>query len=147
MPLFIYSVYLFLSVFNAGNMTTLQLQHYNIYPFVGKDAFQRYMQANNKAALIPSILPALLLLVANIGLLFFRPRFMSMQGALLSLLLNIVALMSTFVWQRKIQADMAVLGYDEAKVKRLVSTNWVRTIAFLVQAILSVSFIIHAVSS
>lgn len=147
MPLFIYSVYLFLSVFNAGNMTTLQLQHYNIYPFVGKDAFQRYMQANNKAALIPSILPALLLLVANIGLLFFRPGFMSMQGALLSLLLNIVALVSTFVWQRKIQADMAVLGYDEAKVKRLVSTNWVRTIAFLVQAILSVSFIIHAVSS
>ncbi len=135
------------SSFVAGNMTTLQLQHYNIYPFVGRDTFQSYMQANNKAAIIPSILPAMLLLVVTIGLLFFRPGFMSMREAVGSLLLNIVALVSTFVWQRKMQAEMAVLGYDEVKINQLVSTNWIRTVAFLLQAVMAVSIIIHAVRS
>jgi hypothetical protein len=39
MPLILYGIYLFLAVFNAGNMTTLQIQHYAIYPFVGKENF------------------------------------------------------------------------------------------------------------
>ena len=147
MPLILYGIYLFLAVFNAGNMTTLQLQHYNLYPFVGKETFQPYMQANNKAALIPSILPAMLLLLTSMGLLFFRPGFMSMFEALLSLLLNIVALISTFVWQRKIQSEMALLGYNEEEVTHLVSTNWIRTTAFFVQAIMAVSLIIHALSN
>ena len=57
MALQLYGLYLFLAVYAAGNMVTLQIQHYGIYPFVGKEAFRAYMQANNKAALLPSILP------------------------------------------------------------------------------------------
>jgi hypothetical protein len=58
MPLILYGIYLFLAVFNAGNMLTLQIQHYGIYPFVGKENFKNYMQANNNAAKFPSIIPA-----------------------------------------------------------------------------------------
>ena len=76
MQLALYGIYLFLAVFNAGNMTTLQIQHYGIYPFVGKENFKNYMQANNKSAVVPSILPAMLLLIVNIVLLFTRPVFM-----------------------------------------------------------------------
>lgn len=144
MSLVLYGIYLFLAVFNAGNMTTLQIQHYGIYRFVGKENFKNYMQANNKSAIVPSILPAMLLLLVNIILLFIRPVFMHGNVTILFLALNIIALISTFAWQRKLQGEMAVTGYDEAKIKLLVSTNWIRTIAFLIQAIIAVSIIINA---
>ena len=40
---------------------------------------------------------------------------------------------------------MAITGYDESKINLLISTNWIRTIAFLIQAIIAVSIIINAV--
>ena len=145
MQLTLYGIYLFLAVFIAGNMTTLQIQHYGIYPFVGKESFKYYMKANNKSAVVPSILPAMLLLILNIILLFTRPVFMSLSLTILSLALNIIALVSTFVWQRKLQGEMAITGYDESKINLLISTNWIRTIAFLIQAIIAVSIIMNAV--
>jgi len=142
MELTVYGAYLFLAVFNAGNMVTLQIQHYAIYPYVGKENFKAYIEANNKAAFVPSILPAMLLLLINIVLLFIRPAFMPVTVAAGSLALSIVSLISTFVWQRKIQGQMAVTGYDENKTHLLISTNWIRTFAFLVQGLLAVVFTI-----
>lgn len=97
------------------------------------------MQANNKSAPIPSILLAMLLLLINIILIFTRPQFISETEVLIFLILNIVALISTFQWQRKLQGQMAMTGYDERKIKLLISTNWIRTIAFLIQAIIAVT--------
>ena len=77
--LILFGAFLFLAVFNAGNRMTLQIQHDGIYPFVGKETFKAYMQANNNSARIPSILPALLLLLVNILLLFTRPQCMTME--------------------------------------------------------------------
>jgi hypothetical protein len=137
--LILFGAFLFLAVFNAGNMTTLQIQHYGIYPFVGREAFKEYMQANNKSARIPSILPAMLLLLVNIILLFIRPQFITKTEVIIFLVLNILAFISTFKWQRKIQGQMAITGYDESKIDLLLSTNWLRTIIFLIQAIIAVS--------
>jgi hypothetical protein len=144
MDLILFGIYLFLALFNAGNMTTLQIQHYGIYSFVGKDNFKDYMNANNNSAVLPSILPAMLLLFVNIILLFIRPVFMSETEVILSLSLNIIALISTMKWQRKIQGEMAITGYDENKINLLLSTNWIRVIAFLTQAILAVSITVIA---
>jgi hypothetical protein len=52
----IFVVFLILACFNAGTMTTLQLQHYAIYPQVGRESFAAYLRANNRAALVPAIL-------------------------------------------------------------------------------------------
>lgn len=142
--LIFFGTFLFLAIFLAGNMTTLQIQHYGIYPFVGRETFKEYMQANNKSARIPSILPAMLLLLVNIVLLFTRPQFISEAVVLLFLVLNIVALISTFTWQRKLQGQMAITGYDESKINLLLSTNWLRTIVFLLQAIIAVSITMQA---
>lgn len=144
MQLILFSTYLFLACFNAGNMVTLQIQHYGIYHFVGKDNFRDYMTANNKAAAVPSILPAMLLLLTSMVLLFYRPVFMSLPQAVASFILNIIAFVSTFKWQRKLQSEMAATGYDKKKVELLIATNRIRTIAFLVQAILAVYIIMDA---
>jgi hypothetical protein len=147
MPLILYGVYLFLAVFNAGNMLTLQIQHYGIYPTVGKENFKSYMKANNKSAWIPSILPAILLIISNIILVFVRPEFMPKSIAVLCLILNIIAFVSTATWQRKLQGELAIEGYDEIKIFLLISTNWIRTLAFFIQAVIAVSVIMAAVGT
>ena len=136
--LLIFLVFVFLSVFNAGAMTTLQLQHYAIYPHVGRGTFVEYIRANNRAALVPVILPAISLLLVSLALLWLRPPFMSASEAMAALALNLVQLASTAIWQRRLQSEMATTGYDEAKTRLLVTTNWIRTLAFLAQAVLAV---------
>ena len=145
MELIIYGIYTFLAAYNAGNMMSLQIQHYGTYPFVGKDNFKNYMSANNKAALIPAVIPGFLMLILSIVILFFRPAFMTTLESMLSLGLNIIAFISTFKWQRKLQSEMENTGYDETKIKLLLSTNWIRTIAFILLGTLIISFIIMAV--
>ena len=145
MELIIYGLYTFLAAYNAGNMMSLQIQHYGTYHFVGKDNFKSYMSANNKAALIPAVIPGFLMLILSIVLLFFRPAFMSTLETTLSLALNIIAFISTFKWQRKLQSDMENTGYDETKIKLLLSTNWIRTIAFILLGTLTISILIMAV--
>ena len=139
--LLLFLAFVFLSVFNAGAMTTLQLQHYAIYSEVGPASFVAYIRANNRAALVPVILPALLLLLVSLALVWVRPSLMHSSEALAALALNLVQLASTAIWQRRLQAEMAVTGFDEAKIHRLVTTNWVRTIAFLAQAVLAVTIV------
>jgi hypothetical protein len=137
----LFLLFVFLAVYNAGCMTTLQLQHYGIYPAVGREHFARYMRANNRAALLPTILPAMLLLLSSLSLMVRRPVFVGPYEALAGLGLNLVALLSTFVWQRPIQGRMAERGYDEANTRLLISTNWIRTIAHWLIALLG-SFIL-----
>ena len=107
--------FMVLAIYNAGCMTTLQLQHYSIYPFVGKEHFAEYMRANNRAAAVPTIAPAMLLLVSSLVLMLRRPPFINPYEAAAALGLNLVALLSTFLWQRPIQGRMADTGYDEAQ--------------------------------
>ncbi len=144
MALIIYGVYLFLAVFAAGNMVTLQIQHYGIYPSVGKEHFRNYMQANNDAAKFPSIIPAMLLLLMNIVMIFMKPDFLPLFTVMFFLLLNIIALISTFTWQRKLQGEMAVTGYDAEKITKLINTNWIRTVVFLLQAVMAVAITVRA---
>ena len=135
--------FVFLASFNAGAMLTLQLQHYAIYPHVGREAFADYIRANNRAAAIPVIVPALALLLTSMLLVVARPSVVSLGAALLALALNVGQLASTFVWQRRLQAEMANTGYDAAKTRLLLSTNWIRTVAFLVQALLATTLLVR----
>ena len=127
-------------------MTVLQIQHYGIYPAVGKENFAAYMRANNRAAAIPTIVPAMLLLLSSVALLVQRPGFVRPYEAAAGLGLNLIALLSTFVWQRPIQGQMAKTGYDDTKTRRLIATNWIRTIAHWLIAILAMVILTRLVA-
>lgn len=143
----LFAVFLFLAGFNAGAMAALQIQHYAIYPQVGREGFAAYMRANNKAALVPAVLPGVLLLLTSAILLIDRPEFMNGFEAFGAFALNLIALASTFVWQRRLQSEMARTGYDEQKIRLLISTNWVRTCAFLIQAALATAVALRAIQT
>lgn len=127
-------------------MTVLQLQHYGIYPSLSKENFAAYIRANNRAAALPTILPAVLLLLSSLILVVQRPGFVKPFEAAAALGLNLVALLSTFLWQRPIQARMAESGYDEASIRRLIATNWIRTIAHWLIAILGTAILTRLVA-
>ncbi len=145
MTLFV--VFLFLAIYNAGNMTTLQLQHYGIYPAVPKEGFAEYMRANNRAATLPTILPALLLLLASVGLVMLRPAFVRPAEGVAAFWLNFFALMSTALWQRRLQGDMAMTGYSEGKVRLLIRTNWIRTACYWLLSALAVSILVRVLQT
>ena len=137
------AAFVFLAIFTAGGMTVLQLQHYAIYPAVGRESFAAYLQANNRAATIPSVAPAVALLIVSVALVITRPGTMSLAEGAGALGLNLVALASTFSWQRALQEEMARDGYDEGKVRKLVATNWLRTGAYGVQAVLAIVVVLR----
>jgi hypothetical protein len=139
----LFVVFLILAIYNAGCMTALQIQHYGIYPAVGKEGFAEYVSANNRAAAFPTILPGLLLLFTSIALVIFRPSFVGRDEAWFAVMLNLAPLFSTFRWQRRLQGDMAVNGYDETKVRLLIRTNWIRTISYLTLAVLCVAILLR----
>jgi hypothetical protein len=139
----LFIVFLFLAGYNAGCMTALQLQHYGIYPAVAREGFAEYMKANNRAALLPTIVPALLLFAAALGLVIFRPPFVRSLEADAAFFLNAAAAVSTALWQRRLQGEMAVTGYDEAKVRLLIRTNWIRVACYWLQAALAISIVIR----
>lgn len=141
MTLFI--VFLFLAIYNAGCMTTLQIQHYGIYPAVGREGFAGYMKANNRAAAVPTIVPGILLLLVSVGLVFFRAAFVTNSEGVEAFALNFFAFLSTILWQRRLQGEMAVTGYDEAKISLLIRTNWIRVVCYWLQAALAISIVLR----
>jgi hypothetical protein len=142
----LFALYTFLACYCAGSMTTLQLQHYSIYPRVGVDSFKSYIQANNRAALLPAIVPSLGLTISAVTLAFFRPPFMPLLQIVASIGLNVVVLLSTAIWQGKLHAALGKGGYDKQKIALLQSTNWIRTIAFLVQGGIAMSVLLTALN-
>jgi len=141
----LFIVFLFLAIYNTGCMTALQLQHYGIYPLVGRAGFAEYMRANNAAAAVPTIIPAMILLRVSLALAFFTPWFVRPLEAWGALALNLVALYSTFRWQRPLQGEMAATGYDEAKIRTLIRTNWIRTVCYWLLSALAISILLRIV--
>lgn len=130
----VFWTFIYLTSFSAGVMLVLQIQHFGLYPLVGKEGFAAYVAANNRAAVFPAIFAALVLTVLSIVLLFDRPPFLSAAEAAACVALNFTNIASTIVWQGRIHARLARTGYDDRSVKRLIQTNWLRTATLLLQS-------------
>jgi hypothetical protein len=78
-----------------------------------------------------------------VGLVFFRPVFVGNLEGVAAFLLNFFAFMSTVLWQRRLQGEMALTGYDEGKIRLLIRTNWIRTVCYWLQAALAISILLH----
>ncbi len=99
-PLTLFIVFLFLAIYNTGVMTALQFQHYGIYPAVPKEGFAEYVRANNRGAVVPTIVPGmLLLLVSGVARDFSSGDHPAFEGTA-AFWLNFFAIISTALWQR-----------------------------------------------
>jgi hypothetical protein len=142
----IFLTYTFLAIFSAGAMLTLQVQHFALYPLVGREGFARYVQSNNRAAVFPAILAAVLVFFLSVVLLFDRPGFVPAWAASVAVVFNAVNIVSTMIWQGRLNGALAATGYDEKRVSLLIRTNWIRTAALLTQAVIALYCVYRGVS-
>lgn len=103
----------------------VQLVHYPLFASVGASEFQRYEQAHVRR--ITWIVAPLMLveLAASVWLVIDAPSLVHITG------LGLVGViwLSTLLLQVPLHRQLSE-GFDETLVRRLVRSNWVRTIAW-----------------
>lgn len=114
------------------------MQHYPLYKLVEKDSFKAYIRAQNKAAAIPSIIPAVLLLVSTLLLLFFTIHGVAKYLIGISFFMNIVNVVSTALFQGRTHSRLEQDGFNKELIETLLKTNWIRTSALFLEAIVTV---------
>ena len=130
------------SVFMAGLIWTMQLVHYPLFAMVGDEGgagrFERYERSHMNR--IGTIVGPMMLLegVAVLGLLIARPASVPRWMLMVGLGLLLVNWVSTATLQGPIHQRLAK-RFDTALLRRLVLTNWIRTVAWSGRAALSLA--------
>lgn len=113
----------------VGLIWMVQIVHYKMFDRVGDEAFIKY--AVDHARLITPIvgLPMLIEIATAGGLLLIAPAGMSRVILAAGFGLVLVVWLSTAVLQVPCHEQLA-RGFDVSIYQKLVSTNWIRTVAW-----------------
>lgn len=115
--------------FMVGLIWFVQVVHYPLFGQVGRDLFPGYELAHSQLTSLVVIPPMLIELMTTGLLLIVRPSGMSLREAWLGVLLLVVVWGSTFFLQVPRHGELAG-GYDQTAHAALVTTNWIRTVAW-----------------
>ncbi len=120
----------------AGLIWTIQLVHYPLFARVGADAFPAYQQQHARRItwLVGPLMAAEAGAAVALFLLLDGPRLRLL--AALGLLLVILIWVSTALLQVPCHARLR-RGFDPRAWRRLVGTNWIRTVAWSVRGVLA----------
>ena len=122
----------------VGLIWFVQVVHYPLFDRVGRDGFMAYEMAHSQLTSLVVIPPMLIELMTS-GLLFIaRPAGMRMWEAIVGTVLLAIVWGSTFFLQVPRHGELA-LGFDQAAQTALVTTNWIRTIAWSLRGMLLIS--------
>jgi hypothetical protein len=125
----IWLIHVAATLFLVGLIWTIQVVHYPLFAEVGAEQFHRYEQRHTQ--LITWIVgPMMLVEAITCGALFLiRPPFLSVAGMTFSFVLLLVIWLSTAFVQIPCHEQLG-RGFDSSAHRRLVRTNWLRTIAW-----------------
>ena len=120
----------------VGLIWLIQLVHYPLFAFVGRDAFVSYA-AQHVRRITFLVAPIILIeLATSIALFSFRPPVVHMWLVVVGMILVAVVWISTWTMQIPAHEKLAA-GFDSPTSLRLVSTNWIRTIAWTFHGIVT----------
>jgi hypothetical protein len=123
------------TLFMAGVVWFVQIVHYPLLPHIGRDAFAAYEREHMRRT-ARVVAPAMLIeLVTGIVLLWVRPGGIPLIDVLLGLALLAVVCGSTQFVQVPCHVRLSQ-GFDCSIHRRLVSTNWLRTVAWSLRGVL-----------
>ncbi len=130
-------VNLVLSAILTGLIWTIQIVHYPGFMGVGTQDFLAYQQQHMRTisyVVVPLMLSEL---AATVFLLFRTPAFCTKEIYTAAVMVGIIWV-TTMLVSSPLHGKLASQGYDTEIIRRLVATNWIRTIAWTVRtAILS----------
>jgi hypothetical protein len=132
------SVHALSTLMMTGLIWTIQLVHYPLFSRVGADVFCDYERQHQRRItwlvaplmLIEAVSAAMLVVLLEPGGL----RVLAVGGVLLLL----VIWGSTALLQVPCHTHLS-RGFDREVVRRLVSTNWIRTVAWSIRGVLAVT--------
>jgi hypothetical protein len=127
---------LFFTLYNTGVIWVLQLNHYPLYVKVGQHEFRDYLTAHNGRILLPIVLPSIAAFISSLLLLWRQPVQIPNWSLWLVNLLNAATLLSTIFVQGPAHNQLARGGYSEILIRKIITTNWLRTIAWTVNGLL-----------
>ncbi len=118
-----------------GLIWFVQVVHYPLFGQVGRDQFPAYERVHQARTTIV-VMPLMLVEASTaILLLWVRPPGIPLPAALVGVALVAAIWVSTFCWQVPAHAKLAA-SYDSLTHRRLVRSNWVRTITWTVRTAL-----------
>ena len=131
------------SLMMVGMIWTVQLVHYPLMALVGPDRFAAYEAAHAPRMASVVMLPWTVQGITTAWLLVAPPAgapFGLIVAAAVMALIPVVVTVLASVPAHSRLAD----GFDAAVHARLVSTNWIRTVAWTAHAVLAVAILITA---
>lgn len=123
-----------LTLFNAGWVWFLQLNHYPLYAAVGREAHPGYMAGHNARLLWPVIVPGALAFIFSLWLAVEHPLGVPGWAVWLIFAINIMILASTALLQGPAHLRLEREGFSEALIEKIVATNWARTLGWTFNA-------------
>ena len=133
-------------LFMAGFIWTMQLVHYPLLDRVGADAFPAYEQAHNRLFFLVAGPGVIATLATGVLLLFARPLQVPLWAVLLGLALFVVIAASTALFQAP-QHQTLSGGFDRGAYEFLLRTNWIRTAAWSIYALLGLWMVWQTIHS
>jgi uncharacterized membrane protein len=125
---------IFATLFMVGLIWFVQIVHYPLYANVGREQFPEYEALHNRMTTWV-VGPAMLVeLVTAVMLLKYAPN-ASSSLAWVGLALLIVIWVSTAALSVPAH-DVLTSGFSEGAYRKLVNTNWIRTVAWTARGVI-----------
>jgi uncharacterized membrane protein len=111
----------------VGLIWMVQIVHYKMFDRVGVEQFQQY-EADHNRLITPIVgVPMLFELATAVLLIVSAPESFPRWAAVVGLVLIAVIWLSTVLLQIPCHNQL-LNGFDESTYRRLVSSNWIRTV-------------------
>lgn len=119
----------------VGLIWMVQIVHYNMFDRVGVEQFQQY-EADHNRLITPIVgVPMLFELATAVLLLVSAPDSFPRWAAIVGLVMIALIWLSTVLLQIPCHNQL-LNGFDESTYRRLVSSNWIRTVLWTARGVL-----------
>jgi hypothetical protein len=125
-------VNLILSAVLTGLIWTIQIVHYPGFMGVGTQDFLAYQHQHMRTisyVVVPLMVSEL---AVTVFLLFRTPAFCTKEMYAAAAMVGIIWITTMFV-SSPLHGKLASQGYDAELIRRLVATNWIRTVAWTIR--------------
>ena len=120
----------------AGIIWFVQVVHYPMFRLVGSTAFEAYHASHTRLTTWVVGPPMLVEALCAFVLVWYRPAYVPLASALAGLFLLLIIWASTGLVQVPLH-ELLSRGFEHEPYRRLVLTNWVRTVAWTLRGILT----------
>lgn len=129
------------TLYMVGVVWFVQVVHYPLFQRIPAGEFAAYERLHTRLTTWVVMPPMILELATAIWLVLDSNRVVSANLAFAGLALVALIWLSTFAIQVPCHARLE-RNYDEAVARRLVSTNWIRTVAWSLRGLIALAMLV-----